>query len=160
MVNMALFTSVSGCGMALLECSVMAQIKTVRADTNRLFIQAGIRAALPGKRLPHRSNRPGDTVGPASCNALTPSSLQSTSKSTKAIKLTVWRRAGVLPVVEPVAYQLPRCVDASPLADPLSESTLLAVGPCGWLTANATASVAFWDDSISVTSPARAVKQR
>lgn len=45
---MALFTCVTGCRMALLECSVIVQIKTASADTNRLFVQAGNRAALPG----------------------------------------------------------------------------------------------------------------
>lgn len=48
MVNMALFTSVTGCRMASLECSVIAQIKAARADTNRLFVRVWSRAALPG----------------------------------------------------------------------------------------------------------------
>lgn len=45
---MTLFPSVAGYRMALLECSVIAQIKTVSADTNRLFVRVGNRAALPG----------------------------------------------------------------------------------------------------------------
>lgn len=46
-------------------------------------------------------------------------------------------------MVESVASQLSCCLNGSALADPLSESTLLAVGPCGWLMARAIASVAF-----------------
>lgn len=48
---------------------------------------------------------------------------------TKSIKVTMWRQVCVCPVVEPVASQLSCCAaEASALVDPLSESTLLAVG--------------------------------
>ncbi|KAK2891562.1 hypothetical protein Q8A73_017227 [Channa argus] len=51
-------------------------------------------------------------------------------------------------------------LDTSTLPDPLTESTLLAVGPCGWLVAKAAASVAFQDDSSSATCPVIAASFR
>lgn len=74
MVNMVLVTSVTGCGMALQERSAIAQIKTVSADTNRLFVQAGNRAALPGNTFYTVVSAMSIRLAPASCslNVLTP----------------------------------------------------------------------------------------
>lgn len=77
MVNMASFTSVTGCRTPLLECSVIAHIKTVSADTNKLFCPGRKQSGAPGEHLLYRRNCHVNTIGPASCrlNALTPSLL-------------------------------------------------------------------------------------
>lgn len=156
MVNMALFTSVTGCRMASPECSVIAQIRAAGADTNRLFVRVWNRAALPGNACHTVVTTP--SIQLARRAVLLMHSPPHHYKALQRAHRPLRRQCRGGPVCfqwwSPVASQLSCCADASALADPLSESTLLAAGPCGWLRAKAAASVAFWD--VSAACPARA----
>lgn len=134
------FTSVSGYRTPMLESLATTQIKAVRADTNNLFVLAGNRATLPGNTC---------------YTVLTAMSIR---LAQRAVDLMYWpphyyealqwaqRPLGWLSHTRPACLQLwsPWPLSCTVVwTDLLSESTLLAVGPCGWFLAKATASVAF-----------------